>query len=257
MSLVKIEGFELEVAEDGEPRVRDVDLGQRLGYERPETIRDLIKRMIAAGEFEVPPRRTVRKNAESFGKGRPAGESWLTEEEALLVCMRSDAPNAIPIRRMIVKVFRAALRQAEASHAQERGLWQRIQSFLLAPKPSEWERMFQDSLVRELCRLDGIVWAGGSHPRHLASTNRKIYDTVFSTATGRALKALNPEPRQDSNHHQHLTSEAREYFAVQLRTVEVVARQSETKADFWARMDREYGGGMLQMPMHLDTKQLS
>jgi hypothetical protein len=178
-------------------------------------------------------------------------EYWLDEEQALLVCMRSDAPRAREVRRVIVKVFRAAVRQMHDSLARERGLWSRIQEFLLAPKPAEWERCFQPTLVTALCALDGLPWDGGRHPRHLASTNRKIYDTVFSTEVGRALKARNPDPRHGSNHSQELTEDGKRYFVEQLRVIEVIARQSVSKDDFWSRMDREYRGGMLQVPLHL------
>jgi hypothetical protein len=178
-------------------------------------------------------------------------ETWLDEEQALLVCMRSDAPRAIEVRRVIVKIFRAAVRQLDANLQRQSNLWRRVQDFLLASRPTEWERCFQPSLVRALCALDGLPWDGGRHPRHLASTNRKIYDTVFSTQVGRALKERNPEPRHGSNHSQELSPDARAYFVEQLRIVEAIAQQSATKGDFWARLEREYGGGMLQMPTHL------
>jgi hypothetical protein len=56
-------------------------------------------------------------------------------------------------------------------------------------------------------------------------------------------------PRMGANHHQHLTPEARDYFATQLKFVEAIAQQSSGRADFWMRMDRHFAGGMLQLPL--------
>jgi|SRR5581483_371761 len=251
--VLRVEGFSFEVDESGEPRIRDVDLAERLGYERPRTIRELVERMVDSGEIvDVSPRRTVRPG-KFRGKTQELVEVieyWLDEEQALLVCMRSDAPRAADVRRVIVKVFRAAIRQMDVEIRRTTGVWKRLIEALLLPKPAEeWDRMFQPSLVRSLVALHGEQYAGGPHPRYLSSTNRKIYDIIFSTPVGAEIKRRNPEPKHGQNHHQQLTPEAREYFASQLLIVEAIANQSENKADFWARMERHFGNGMLQLAL--------
>ena len=226
-----------------EQLIRDVDLAERLGYAVPAQIRELIKRW----QRELGFIRTVRKNAES--RGRPATEFWLTEEQALFIVAKSETPRAIEVTKGIIRVFREAMRQ----HYEGRnvGGWslRDLVAKILSPAPSDWEACFGNSLVAELARLDHIAWSGGRHPRHLASTNRKIYDLVFSTEIGRELKARNPEPKHGSNHSQHLSAEAREYFRRQLDIVEAIARGAANKADFWARMERQYGGGLLQLDL--------
>ena len=110
---------------DGEPRCRDLDLADRLGFDRPRNIRNLIDRNIA--------------EIESFGSAlrrealltRPQGgtvsvqEYWLNEEQALLVSVLSNAPNAPAVRAMLIKVFvawrRGQLPQAAPARKLRRG----------------------------------------------------------------------------------------------------------------------------------------
>jgi len=250
--ILRVEGFTLEASDDNEPRIRDLDLAERLGYDRPRKIRELIKRMIDSREITgIHERPTAGRTSMPRGGEKEVAtvEYWLDEDQALLTCMRSDAPRAAEVRRVMIQVFREAIRQLDAQIAKQDSAFKRVLSLFLAPKPSEWERMFPESLVRELCKLDRIAWDGGVHPRHLASTNRKIYDAIFSSPVGDEIKRRNPTPHAGSNHHQHLSPEARDYFGNQLRIVESIARGSSDKADFWIRMEREYGAGMLQLAL--------
>lgn len=261
MNIIHIGDFEFH-SDDEDPRLRDTDLAKKLGYERPRDIRELIERMVGEEEIDAPHvRRAVRRTSMPRGGDRETevNEYWLDETQAILVAARSKGPVARQVRQGLVKVFIAARDQARAGLQKERGLWGRLQAFILAEKPAEWERCFQPSLVVALCALhpDQPQYMGGRHPRYLASTYRKIYDTVFSSEIGRALKVRNPTPKHGSNHSQELSPEAREYFVAQLASVEVIARQSSDKDDLWGRLEREYQGGMLQMPMHLSPKRLA
>lgn len=106
---VIVEGWTLGVAQgsDGpEPRIRDVDLGERLKLKDPRKIRQLIKSLATAGiinPFAV-------MHAAGITGGRRATEFWLTEDEALFVAMRSDAEGAILLQREMVRVFMLARR---------------------------------------------------------------------------------------------------------------------------------------------------
>jgi hypothetical protein len=92
-----------------EPRVRDTDLAERLGYDRPRKFRELVSKMVESNEL---PGILVRPG---YGRGRNqhgetsavivTNEFWLTEREALLVCARSEAPRAHEVRAMLVDVF--------------------------------------------------------------------------------------------------------------------------------------------------------
>lgn len=241
------EGFAIEIANDGVARILDVELGERLGFERPTDIRYLIARYKSKIGFLHTVRRT---SSDEAGRGRPSKEYWLTERQALFITARSQTDKAADVTLALVDAFLAAREQLQRTQRSQSGIIKRLVEAFLLPKPvEEWEGMFGRSLIRALCALHGERYEGGAHPRHLASTNRKIYDLIFSTEIGTELKARNPTPHFGSNHHQHLTPEAREYLAAQLQIVEAIAHQSADKDDFWRRLERHYGGGMLQLPL--------
>lgn len=94
----------LAVAEfEGEPRIRDLDLAERLGFERPRKIRELIERNVdeIQGMGICP---AVGQN-HGGGRGRPTREYYLNEEQALLVSVLSNAPNAPAVRQMLIRTF--------------------------------------------------------------------------------------------------------------------------------------------------------
>jgi hypothetical protein len=92
---------------EGEPRARDLDIADRLGFERPRKIRELIERNIAELQrYGLTPRRGAPIVS---GKGRVSEveEYWLNEPQALLIAMRSDAELAPAVREMLIRVFMA------------------------------------------------------------------------------------------------------------------------------------------------------
>ncbi|MDC0677158.1 hypothetical protein [Sorangium atrum] len=94
---------------EDEPLVRDVDLADRLEYERPRKIRELIERHREAGNLndsEVRP--TVGRTSPQGG--RPGTEYWLTEAAALFIVTKSETPTAIAITRELIAVYMAARR---------------------------------------------------------------------------------------------------------------------------------------------------
>jgi len=159
------------------------------------------------------------------------------------------ARNAARILRTLGKVGLSALIDEATGYelVREQGALAKLFDRLLRPAPAPWERMFQHSLIVALCKLDRVDWEGGRHPRHLASTQKRIYDMLVSPEVGAELRRRNPQPHHGSNHHQILTDDAKENFRQQLAIVEVIANQSHSKADFWARMERQYGSGLLQL----------
>lgn len=86
--------------QDGIPRVRDLDLAERLGFERPRAIRQLIERN--RGELEAfGPLATQRGKS----RGQDFIEFQLSEEQALLVATLSNAEYAPAVRAMLIRVF--------------------------------------------------------------------------------------------------------------------------------------------------------
>ena len=155
------------------------------------------------------------------------------------------------ITKLLIRAFIAARDELRGISLRNQNVFTRLLNAIVLPAPAEWERMFPGSLVRALCALHNVKWIGGAHPRMLASTNRKIYDMIFSADIAAEIKAGNPNPKFGSNHHQSLTPDARTYLTTQLVVVEALARAAQTKDDFWAKMEAEYAGGMTQLTIGL------
>lgn len=93
---------------DGEPRMRDTDLGAVLGLAQPLDIR----RRIAENIEELKLYGTIRAARESFSSGNGAVREttvyYLLEGQALCIVALSRAPNAPAIRKVIIEGFMAA-----------------------------------------------------------------------------------------------------------------------------------------------------
>lgn len=100
--IVRVGAWALSAASaEDEPRVRDIDLAERLGYERPRTIRDLVERLVREGKLnDSELRRVVRQTG-----GRPAEEIWLTEAQALKVVAKSETAKADALLDEVIRVF--------------------------------------------------------------------------------------------------------------------------------------------------------
>jgi hypothetical protein len=103
--LQRVIGWDLQIGEDNEPRVRDLDLGARLGFARPAKFRELVKRLHRDGILNdsdfIP---TVGRAKVGHGY-REVLEYHLTQTGALLAIMRSDTQVATTIARQVVEVF--------------------------------------------------------------------------------------------------------------------------------------------------------
>jgi hypothetical protein len=90
---------------DGELRVQDLMLAERLGFAETRAIRKLIERNIERlsrrGEVCVTASQT------SDLGGRPGREYWLTKWQAIKICMWSEAPNVDAVQDEIADVFEA------------------------------------------------------------------------------------------------------------------------------------------------------
>lgn len=92
---------------EGEPRVLDLRLGERLGYGRAVKVREIIRRNVT----ELRSHGTLKPHggASISGKGRvmASEEFYLNEAQAVLVCMLARTPAAVELRRQVVQVFLA------------------------------------------------------------------------------------------------------------------------------------------------------
>ena len=97
---------------DGEPRVRDLDAAERLGFARPRDVRKLIERIWH--ENQRPNcRATVARQSTGNGGRREFStqEYWLTEAELLKVIARCSTPIADAILDDMIRVYMAVRRQ--------------------------------------------------------------------------------------------------------------------------------------------------
>jgi hypothetical protein len=101
-----------ETAED-EARVRDVDLAERLGYERPRTIRGLIARLESDGKLKDlhrAPRRSAGLMRGPAATEIVVEEYWLTEAQALKVVSKSETDKADALLDEVIAVYMAVRR---------------------------------------------------------------------------------------------------------------------------------------------------
>jgi len=112
MTAFHISASDLAIIDDETPRVRDVDLGKALGFDRPRNIRDIIARNASELHTYAPlPRRAAMVEIGSGAK-REVAEYWLTEEQALVVVMFSRTDRSAEARREIINVFTEYRRMA-------------------------------------------------------------------------------------------------------------------------------------------------
>lgn len=98
---------DLDTTADDDPRILDLRVAERLGFDRPRKIRDLIERNRAELETygTLAPRRGAQRRAN--GATHEVTEYRLNEPQVLLVCMLSRTPAAAAVRQEVIEVFMA------------------------------------------------------------------------------------------------------------------------------------------------------
>jgi hypothetical protein len=251
-TIVKRGGFNFEVGDDSVARVRDIDIGEKLGLSRPRDVRKTIADLIKDGEIVGVITRDERARVKAKGGGtreQPVTEYWLDKRQAFHVAVLTRTPQAAEIRRVLIDFFVDAENEALRSMAHQPGALGMLVRAALLPEGErdEWEQTMGPSIVAALSSLYGLSWTGGRHPLALRSVNRKIQDTVMTSAVMQEVKRRNPTPSHGSNHPQHFQPAVLDHYKTQLGKVETLARGSASPEDFWMRMEREYRGGMLQL----------
>lgn len=107
--IITINGWALDASTD-EPRIRDIDLAERLGHKRPRNLRLTIKGFKESGVLPgVDVRCSQQRTSMPRGGEREEAvtEYWLTEAEALFVIAKSTTPVANAITREVIDVFLA------------------------------------------------------------------------------------------------------------------------------------------------------
>lgn len=221
--------------DDKVPRVRDIDLGQRLGLARPSDIRATIKSHIEI----LSGLGVLGRRPQTSGKlgGRPTVEYWLSKEQALYVASKSETEAGKRTLLMLVKAFSAF----------EHLLNERLPPFIRA-EFGQWGKVWRDELMVELCKLRGEIFTG-KHPRWCARMNSTIYECLLGKELYAELKARNPKPAKGHNHHQLIDEAYREAFDKQLGSVMLLAESSCSLADLEDRLRLVYQKRPMQLPL--------
>lgn len=129
---------------EGEPRIHDLALAVRLGFEQPRDIRKLIKRNKAKLlSFGVCA--TVAQTSGEQG-GRPATEFYLNQKQSIFICMKSETENAFEVQAEIVRVFDAHLNGTPTAPVLNPANLSRLQLIELAMQ-AEQERLALEQQV--------------------------------------------------------------------------------------------------------------
>ncbi len=166
------------------------------------------------------------------------------------------AVNAQRILRALTKLGIDALVDEATGYQGRRGddaLSKRFKTYLRdtrAPHQVTWK----EKLVVELARLYGHPYHGGRMPRFLASVYDKVYRIILADDIVDELKARNPRPRMDHNHHQYIQDDVKPLLRDDLEVVYVLARTSKTVPEFWHRVGYHFNRTPMQLALAGEEK---
>lgn len=191
--------FRIERQDDGEPRISDVELAERLGYPNAREFRRLISRHSSTlrqfGVLGTVPTRN------ELG-GHRVNTYLLSEQQAIFIVAKSDMPIATEITVAIVKAF-VAFRRGTINQK----LYGAVGMELLGFTPRAFAREYPELFFVHLHRITG--WArpeGNNHSNCAHFINKYVYEFLFGELGLAALKEANPmdEGSRAYKHHQML-----------------------------------------------------
>jgi hypothetical protein len=244
---VSVGSWRLSVFADDkdEPKIRDVDLAERLGYQRRRNIRDLIRRLIAESKLrDVHVRRTVQRT-QMPGKGgvrqTDIEEFWLTEAQALFVIAKSETPEATALLQEVIEVFRLAIRGL-LTPERVSSVETRMATFLLEER-HQVARFLSDKLIFEICRLYGYGHHPGNQPPQFF---RKVAEMIYAAVFGDEVHAELQRRGDKRKYYELLTDNAHRLAQHDLAVLETLARQCFKPEEFWMRVNAHFRGGAIQ-----------
>ena len=182
-------------AGEGQPLVRDLDLGEWLGFDRPRDVRKIIERHLPS-LGEVSRHRGAKPLKVSKG-GRPEEVYYLTEAQALKVVAKSETELADRILDHVIQVYLALRHGGEQAlppdwRAQQEQRQREMQHMLeLRRLELERERLTFDRQQRQAAALSAAL----QHPLFGEvgdDIKRAHLVTSVELATGMSLPALRP-----------------------------------------------------------------
>jgi len=178
-----------------QPLVRDLDLGEWLGFDRPRDVRKIIERhLLSLGEVS---RHRGAKPLKGSKGGRPEEVYFLTEAQALKVVAKSETELADRILDHVITVYLALRRGGEQAlppswqAQQEQRQREMAQVLELKKLELERDRLIFDRQQRQASALQAAL----AHPLFGEvgdDIKRAHLVTSVELATGMSLPALRP-----------------------------------------------------------------
>ncbi len=176
----------------------------------------------------------------AYSSAHRAGELHHTQEKLAMASIAMiEALAGVGIEALIDEATGYERSKAERERS-------RLFAALFRDGITQWERRWQPPLIRALASLYRVPYTVGSPPRALQTPFHVIYTMIFGQEAARELRARNPDP-ESFCHHQALTDDAQAFLQNELQVVKLLAEQSRTKDEFWARMRAHYQGEGLQL----------
>lgn len=197
--IVRVADFRLKawISDGEEPMIRDLDLAERLGFDRPRKVRDLIRRIWPENK-RPHVRPTVERTSMPRGgeREKATDEFWLTEAEALKVVMRAETAKASEMQDVMIAVFRAAMRGllrpvvaapvAPAIPAEVLAILQTIP--VMAAQMSALTEVVRESVAR-IGAVERDIASGIVGPERGAEITKRIYTASLRASGGDKTRA--------------------------------------------------------------------
>lgn len=194
--------FQIERQDDGELRISETELAQRLEYKREREFRAIVaahRDRIDRMGFAVIRRETSGKQG-----GRPREVEWFTEQQALFLVSRSGTQVADDIMEMVAISFVEMRRQTQRSIP----IREWMQLAIISEQVSIWEREFPPGFFDHLHRVLGLTKPGrNNHSNCGHFINRYVYAFLFGQLGLDVIRDANPaddDYNRAVRHHQIL-----------------------------------------------------
>lgn len=134
-------------------------------------------------------------------------------------------------------------------YVREHGILGDIFARALREQASPWKRTWQDETVDALCRTFRIQRSGREFPAPLMGVVGKLYRTLLGSEVHDELRRRNPRGEGRDIHTQWMADDTLAALRDHLHVIEAFARTTDSKSQFWERLERYASGGRGQMEL--------
>ena len=225
--------FHIEKQSDGELRISETELAEKLGYKRERKIRDLYAR-------HKPRIDRIGNGAPRWGKPAENCESnkkntfWFTESQALFLISRSDTEAADDVMEGVSVAFiEMRKRFTNANPALTKEL---MAMNILSPEVRVWEKKFEPPFFEKLHRVLGVRPSHrNNHPLCGKFINKYVYEFLFGGLGLEIIRDANPsntEYHRAFKHHQMLKPEHDEPFRTHIKMLTALLSVAQSQKHF-------------------------